>query len=204
MSFTTEDRDLLILIREEAIYADRIRGSLVFRETQIVRIPCPLEDTTKRQVYVRPQSPVEIQEQETEVISSASRTKTCARRTSPVGSVEVASSEGEDTSPYHNPDIDKRRTVDDNDVLYGSTSSKISLTYADLVNILAGRKKMNARALRPLANLWGINSKFRKEVMLKEIISEYARRYPKEVAEYEKRKQRTRSVRKQKRKPLRR
>lgn len=199
------DVNLLMLIREEELYAERIRDALVFSERKITRNPARLaaadeaERDKRRSLYVRPTSLAEREDEEEELIPSravaaASRKKGACAAPLQHQSDDDSSSSFEssvDTEAFINPPVDTRRTVDDNDTLYSAASAnaaRIEFTYEDLVAAQEGRKQIKARALRRLANLWDENPKLNKEEMLTRLISEYARRYPDEVIAHERRK----------------
>lgn len=184
-----KDVDMLLLIREEESFAGRIREALVFAEAKIERPPAPLTTvvtTMESSYYERPSSPTEGEE-----ISSPAESR---RRSSYSRGCKKKRADSDLTVPgspaYINPPIDKRRMVDDVDSMFSESSFasgqrvKIMFTYADLIAAREGRKTITVRALRPLANLWEKNPKLNKDVMLSEIISEYARRFPDEVREY--------------------
>lgn len=185
--------DLIRLIREEELYSTRIRDALVSNESKIVREPVMLasvvqqERDRRRVLYTKPTSIAEREEQQ-QVLDQEVSSSACRRRGRADTAIvtKEAYYSTDDSSEFINPSIDKRRTVADNDALYSSQSqSRIDFTYADLVAAQEGRKQIRSRALRPLANLWDINTKLVKEEMLAELISEYARRFEDEVAAYE-------------------
>lgn len=194
---SSHEVDLLMLIREEEVYASRIKAALVFTESKIERLPAPLTQTaqaardSRRALYARPTSAAEREdEEELELPPLPQRRIPCGGTRTP--QVELVSSP---LQPFINPDISLRKTVDDNDTLFSAESEKqhrIEFTYADLVAAQEGRKQINARALRRLANLWDKNPKLNKEAMLMQLIGEYARRYPQEVLANEARRSTTR------------
>lgn len=196
------DVDLLVLIREEEVYAERIRDALVFNESKLDRPPALLAERSqqvrevRRNLYTRPTSIAErTDDQENELYSSGSEESDSSSqpcRKTPTGSPLVLKG----SAPYVNPPIDRRRTVDDNDALFSAASisqGRIEFSYEDLVATRENRKMTTVRALRRLANLWNINPKLNKEEMLSQLITEYVRRYPDEVASYEARRSTTRT-----------
>lgn len=193
-----QDVDLLLLIREEAIYALRIRNALVFTETKIQRPLAPTVEVNqaelerRREMYIRPASVSERNESGDEILAR-SRTRSHQRFSCLTPrSLDVES----ESSPFMNPSINKRMTVEDSDALFSTTSgsgdSRIGFTYADLVATREKKKITPVRALRRLANLWRINPKLNKDEMLAQLISHYSRRFPEEVLEYEARRSTTR------------
>lgn len=204
-AITSRDVDLLLLIREEAVYAERIKDALVFSEKKIQRLVVPLMSheqvarEMERQQYTRPTSEAERLE-EVEVPLEETRVRTCRSKSKIVPrdmSTPLSDGSTKSSMPYTNPSIDTRRTVDDNDALYSEASSKgrVEFTYADLVDTLEGRKVTTVRSLRRLANLWRINPKLNKDEMLAQLIIQYARRYPDEVVAYDTRRTSSRSRR---------
>lgn len=204
---SAKDVDLLLLIREEEVYAGRIRDALIFTETKLQRIPAPVVeiDQAKREArrvqYIRPLSPAEKEE----IMSSEDelpmvQKRKCKKEPKIIGL-------GIDSPvPYVNPN-DLRRTVDDEDALFSKSSvakGRVEFTYDDLVATKEGRKVTTVKALKRLANLWDKNAKLNKEQMLTELISEYARRYPDEVEAYEQRKSSRRKIKRFRRQPRRR
>lgn len=198
------DVDLLFLIREEAIYAERIKDALVFTESRMQRLVVPLVAREqmmrelKREQFVRPVSLADKEEEIDDMIQEKPR-KPCKSKSRIVPRDVSVSSDGSFKSsiPYVNPAIDTRRTVDDNDAIFSEAASKerVEFTYADLADTREGRKITTVRALRRLANLWGINPKLNKPEMLEQLLAQYARRYPDEVEAYEKRRTTTRTGR---------
>ncbi len=173
-----------MLIREEEVYADRIRGALVFTEAKLERAPGPLLELdqsirdARRQLYKRPES---LAEMEVELPTM---------RRSRLRSVKKIELPIPGPTAYSNPPVDTRRTVDDNDALFSQqslTDNRVMFTYEDLMATKEGRKMTTVRSLRRLANLWLINPKLNKAEMLSQLITQYARRYPEEVKAYESR-----------------
>lgn len=207
------DVDLLLLIREEETYAQRIRDALVFSEKDMKRNPALLaernqeEIDAKKALYIRPKSAAERADiEEEEIIEQQTASRRSSQRRCEQSDEELGSSLAS-SIPYKNPPVDQRRTVVDADALYstGRGMQSLPFTYADLVASLEGRKQIKARALRVLANLWDKNPKLRKEDMLAVLIGEYARRYPDEVEAYEQQQARqTRSKKARPRRPRRR
>lgn len=191
-----QDVDLLLLIREEEVYAVRIKNALVFSESKISRAPAPLAKfeqsrrDKRRALYTRPTSIAERLDAEEAILEPVRAKQRAASPCSGDHLTEDGRSSVTSSLPFINPDIDRRRTVDDNDAIFSQASAgqvKIEFTYADLVAAQQGQKQINARALRRLANLWDENPKLNKEEMLSRLIGEYARRYPEEVHAHEKR-----------------
>jgi hypothetical protein len=200
---SAQDVDLLMLIREESVYAGRIREALVFSESKIQRLESPLveRDQAYRELqaqrYVRPESAAEKIEEEDAVVPRIAR-KPCKTKVK----IAIRDEDVKGSLPYTNPAIDRRRTVEDNDAVFsesGTGQARVEFTYDDLVATREGRKITTVRALRRLANLWGINPKLNKEEMLTQLIIEYARRYRDEVLAYEERRTTTRSIKIRKR-----
>lgn len=189
---SAEDVDLLMLIREEEVYCGRIREALVFSENKIQRTALPLmeldqtEREARRSLYTRPTSIAERLEDEQETLDEVKAPRRSCDREREFSLPKAAA------APFTNPDVDRRRTVDDNDALYSAESqiqNPAEFSYADLVAVHQGRKKISARALRRLANLWGINPKLRKEEMLNKLLAQCARRNPDEVEAVEKKRE---------------
>ena len=230
------DIDLLLLIREEEVYAVRIRDALVFNESKIERNPVPLAIVNqatreaRRALYVRPTSVAERRDEiDSEVdamnsVEGSQRSSRCGRsrtrqsRREYQDEKDLQSTDDDEepiansqkplvlanTTPYINPPVDRRRTVEDSDTLYNeeaasARTSRAIFSYEDLVAAQAGEKAIVARALRPLANLWGIDTKLNKAAMLEKLISAYARRYPDEVLAHEARRSTPKKAAKQRR-----
>lgn len=198
------DVDLLLLIREEEVYAGRIKDALVFSESKIQRLVVPLMSREqmirdlRREQYVRPTTVAEKIE-EVEAPLQAVPRKPCRSKSKVVPrdvSTPLDDGSTKSSEPYVNPDIDTRRTVDDEDALFSESTTargRVEFTYADLVDTLEGRKVTTVRSLRRLANLWRINPKLNKDEMLAQLIIQYARRYPDEVIAYDARRSSSRS-----------
>lgn len=210
-SISGKDVDLLLLIREEEVYAGRIREALIFSEVKLTRIPAPLIEIdqarreSRRSQYIRPLSPAEKEE---EVLSSDDEQPQVQKRKCKKETQRELATSGlsiDKTIPYINPNL--RRTVDDEDALFSKSSvskGRVEFTYDDLVATKEGRKITTVKALKRLANLWDISAKLNKEQMLTELIAEYARRFEDEVQAYEKRKSSKRKIKRFQRQPRRR
>ncbi len=181
------DVDLLLLIREEEVYADRIRNSLVLTESRMHREPALLviyDQEIREANRLRYERPVSEIEEEHRMPSSLQPPPTCRRKPKKDRNSDVSVY---NTVPYMNPPLDRRLTVEDEDALYSQASvakGRVMFTYEDLIATREKRKIITVRALRRLANLWLIDPKLNKEQMLNKLIEEYSRRYRDEVEAY--------------------
>lgn len=199
MKNAVRDVDLLMLIREEEVYASRIREALVFTEKRIERPQAVLLERDlelvreRRALYTRPMSIAQQMEDEAEILDQGQTPKRCRSigrpKRAPLIGGEAELADAITVSTFINPPVMPRRTVQDNDALYSEATPEqralVKFTYADLIAARENRSNATVRTLRKLANLWRRNPKLNREGMLTELIAEYARRYPEEVKAYE-------------------
>lgn len=203
--------DLVRLIREEEVYAKRIRDALVFNESSFTRPPVKTvaEDdadmASREALYSMPPSAESVGGvSEVRIVSRGGREKKKKTAVAVCKSAALKPDHDGSDDDYTNPPIDTRRVVDESDSLYSSSGEdhkderlKLPFTYAELVALQEGggggggikrkggkKKRIDARTLRRVANLWGLDSKLRKSEMIAAIMFEYARKFPQEVKAY--------------------
>lgn len=176
--------DMLMLIKEEEISANRICEQLLYSEQELMRPPMLLsqydrERTEKHKADYERISPQESNRRTSPDLVSRRRSSSPKIILESINE-ETSADYSDSSTTFVNSPINMRRTVSSEDVVY-TEDRKPNITYLELLLASVGKKQILTRTLRTISNWWGKPVNLRKNEALKVITIEYARRYPQEA-----------------------